>query len=382
MRFDILDLLWNPRRAQRWSTLADESREFAGLADALGFDGIWYGEHHFDVEGTDQCPNPIVLATDLAGRTRRIRIGLAAISLPLWHPMRLAEDLAMLDQLSGGRLDVAFSRGILRGEIVNLNPEADREDEAKSRAIFSENLEIVKRAWTADPFSWEGERYRIPWPGTTWPGKAMEPYHDENGELAGVAVIPQPLQQPMPPLYAVSEHRPGFVAAARQGLGIITAFPTGKVLAGLRRAYFEEAERAGMPAAQRRSVVCKALCVAETDEEARRLAAPAARESFNIIKRVRGIQAWLDEDDDPDDPRLHAMDPFDLMLERDHLMVGSPESVAERLIRLARTQGIDHWILGMGRIRGADRERSVRLFAEEVAPAVRRAAGQTPVPTP
>ena len=74
MRFDILDLLWNPGRSKSWAALADESREFVELADELGFDGIWYGEHHFDAEGTDQCPNPIVLGTDLAARSSRIRI--------------------------------------------------------------------------------------------------------------------------------------------------------------------------------------------------------------------------------------------------------------------------------------------------------------------
>ena len=99
------------------------------------------------------------------------------------------------------------------------------------------------------------------------------------------------------------------------------------------------------------------------------------RELFNFIKAVRGIQVWLDEGEDPEDPRWAEMDPFDILLERDHLMVGSPESVAERMIRFAEDHNVDHWLLSIHRAQGDEQaERTMRLLAEEVAPAVRRAA--------
>jgi alkanesulfonate monooxygenase SsuD/methylene tetrahydromethanopterin reductase-like flavin-dependent oxidoreductase (luciferase family) len=381
MRFDLLHVLSNPGRTRAWKDLVDETRRRAELADELGLDGMWFGEHHFDAPGFDACPNPVMLAADLAGRTTRLRLGLAAVTLTLWHPVRLAEDLAMLDQFSDGRLDVAFSRGILAGEILNLNPEADRSDEGRSRAIFAENLEIVRRAWTTDPFSWHGERYQLPWPGTSWPGDAYASYHDESGHLHGLAIVPQPHQQPMPPLYAVSENTAGFRLAAQQGLGTITAFPTRAVLANMRRAYFEEAERVGLAPAQRRSTLTKSCAIADTDAEARRLVEDNVISLFELIKQVRGLRAWLDEGEDPDDRALSAMNGFDLMLERDHLMVGSPESVTERLIRLHETHGLDHIILSMGRLGGDEGERSLRLLADEVIPAVRRALATTPSTT-
>ncbi|MGH3244330.1 MAG: LLM class flavin-dependent oxidoreductase [Spirillospora sp.] len=376
MRFDLLHVLSDPHRTSPWTALRDETRDVAVLADELGFDGFWLGEHHFDAPGVDACPNPVMLAADLTGRTSRIRLGMAAVTLPLWHPVRLAEDLAMLDHFSDGRLDVAFSRGILPGEIMNLNPDADRSDEERSRAIFAENLEIVKRAWTTDPFSWHGERYRIPWPKLKWAGEAYKPYHGEDGYLEGIAVIPQPFQKPTPPLYAVSENAKGFRLAARQGLGSITAFPTGKVLGTMRDAYFEEAGKVGLAPELRRSAVSRNLCVAETDEEARRLVEDDVNAFFELIKQVRGLRAWLDEGEDPDDPKLNAMNGFDLLLERDHLMVGTPESVTERLIRMSETQGLDHVLLSSGRLPRDAGERCLRLFAEEVAPAVRRAVEQ------
>jgi alkanesulfonate monooxygenase SsuD/methylene tetrahydromethanopterin reductase-like flavin-dependent oxidoreductase (luciferase family) len=374
VRFDLFYTLSNRGNARPWRELVDVARRRAELADELGLDGIWVGEHHFDADGVDQVPNPVMLAADLAARTSRLRLGMAAVTLPLWHPVRLAEDLAMLDQFSDGRVEVAFSRGILPGEILNLNPDADRANEEQSRAIFAENLEIVKRAWTTDPFRWHGERYRIPWPGIKWPGKAYERHHDENGELAALRIIPTPLQ-PLPPLYAVSENEKGFRLAAQQGLGAITAFPTGRVLARMRDAYLEEAERVGLPPEQRRSAISKGCCVADSDAEARRLTERGTIERFELIKRVRGLQAWLDEGEDPDDPRLQAMNGYDLMLERDHLMHGSPASVTARMIRLHETQGIDHFLLGgSGLLDDEAAERSLRLLAEEVVPAVRRAA--------
>jgi alkanesulfonate monooxygenase SsuD/methylene tetrahydromethanopterin reductase-like flavin-dependent oxidoreductase (luciferase family) len=363
MRFDLIHFLPNPGRTRPWGALLDEARARTELADELGFDGLWLGEHHFDAEGTDQLPNPVMLAADLAARTSRIRLGMSAVTLPLWHPIRLAEDLAMLDHFSGGRLDVAFSRGILAGEILNLNADADRGNEAQSRAIFAEHLEIVKRAWTQDPFSWHGERYDVPHPESRWPGKAYKSYHGDDGTLKGLVVLPQPLQAGGPPLWAVTQQEEGFRQAARDGMGVITSHPTGRRLAGLNSAYREE----GGPTAG--AIVVRDVMVAETADAARAAMEPAVTERFELIRRVRGLGAWLDLAEDPEDPRLQAMSGFDILMERDYLMCGTPDEVAERMIRVAREQGIEHWMLSTS----SNDEASLRLLAEEVLPAVRGA---------
>ncbi|UKD57710.1 LLM class flavin-dependent oxidoreductase [Amycolatopsis sp. FU40] len=376
MRFDVFYVLANQGRGRAWSDLLDEVRRRVVLADELGFDGMWLGEHHFDAEGTDQLPNPVLLCADLAARTQQIRLGMAAVSLPLWHPIRLAEDLAMLDHFSGGRVDVAFSRGILAGEIVNLNPDADRANEAQSRAIFDEHLAMVRAAWTQDPFSWQSERYQIPRPKMKWPAKAYESYHDSAGYLAGLAVLPQPVQSPTPPLYAVSQGLEGFRSAARQGLGIITSHSTPRRAQKLGAAYAEVAAQHGGPPSYMPGpcVLVRDTCVAATDAEAREMMEEQVAVRFELIKRVRGLGEWLEEDEDPSDPAFESMKPFDLMMDRDYLLVGSPDTVAERMIRMHRDYGIEHWSLALGRVSDEQLETTLRLLADEVLPAVRKAA--------
>ncbi|TQM32584.1 LLM class flavin-dependent oxidoreductase [Nocardia bhagyanarayanae] len=381
MELDLLYALTNRSGEQSWHDVMLETRRHTQLADRLGFDRIWLGEHHFDVDGTDASPNPIMLATDLAARTERLRFGMAAVSLTLWHPLRVAEDLALLDHFSGGRLDVAFGRGILPIEVMNLNPAANRWNGSDtSREIFDENLAIVRKIWTEDLFSWKGKRYTFPEPGTKFihsPGAPMpEGWVGEDGNLVAFGMTPRPLQQPTPPLFAVTESMEGFLGAARKNLRPITWYPTGKVLTKLFENYRDEvaATTGTMPALGEGCGVLRLCCIAETDAEARRVAEPAIVEFFEFLCRVRGIGVWLDADEDPADPRYREMDPWDLLMERDHLMIGSPESVTERMTRLTETHGIQHWLLQMGApgIAAADVDRSLELFAAEVMPHLRK----------
>jgi alkanesulfonate monooxygenase SsuD/methylene tetrahydromethanopterin reductase-like flavin-dependent oxidoreductase (luciferase family) len=375
MRVDLLHALENTNNRRPWSDVLERARRRFVLADELGVDGIWVGEHHFDHSGVDQSPNPVMLLADLASRTRSVRIGIAAVILPTWHPMRLAEDLAMLDQMTDGRLDVALSRGILQAEIVNLNPEADRADDARSKAIFAERLEFLRAAWTQDPLVWRSDRFEVPTPGTKWPGPAGR-YTDGQGHATGLAVIPRPLQAGGPTLYSVTDTTGGFVAAAQQGLKVITWFPTRGVLDGLNAAYRAELERIGAPLAadQRSCAILRGCLIAETDQEARELLAPEVRQSFDFIKRVRGVKVWLDEGEDPDDPEIAGTDPFDLLVERDHLMVGSPDTVVEMMVRISRERGVSHWVLSPSLGENDEVvERTIRLLAEKVVPRVREA---------
>ncbi|MGV9292534.1 LLM class flavin-dependent oxidoreductase [Amycolatopsis sp. NPDC003676] len=371
MRVDLLHALENKDDARPWHEVLEQARRRFVLADQLGIDGIWIGEHHFDHMGVDQSPNPALLLADLASRTRRIRIGIAAVILPAWHPIRLAEDLAMLDQMTGGRLDVALSRGILRAEIINLNAEADRSDDARSKAIFAERLGLLRAAWAQDPLKWSSERFEFPHPDTKWPGGPSE-YTDENGKATGMAVIPRPHQTGGPPLYSVTDTTGGFVSAAQQGLKTITWFPTRGILNGLNASYQDEAERGGGTPLQKGSAVLRGCLIAPTDAEARELAEPEVTSSFAYIEKVRGIKVWLDEGEDPDDPAIRATPPFDLLFERDHLLVGSPDTVAEKMIQSARANNATHWVLAPSLTENDHCvERTMRLLAEEVLPKVR-----------
>ncbi len=221
MKIDLLYALTNRTGEMSWNDVLQTARHHAQLADELGFDRIWLGEHHFDVDGTDASPNPIQLATDLAARTKSIRFGMAAVSITLWHPIRVAEDLAVLDHCADGRLDVAFGRGILPIEVMNLNPEADRWGGAdNSIEIFDEKYEIVQKLWTEEVFSHEGKRYTLPTPGTKYlhaPGAPdPEGWLDDDGNLVAFSLYPKCYQQPHPPLFAVTETERGFRDAARK----------------------------------------------------------------------------------------------------------------------------------------------------------------------
>jgi alkanesulfonate monooxygenase SsuD/methylene tetrahydromethanopterin reductase-like flavin-dependent oxidoreductase (luciferase family) len=382
MRVDLLYALTNRSGDMSWGEVLTATRQHAVMADKLGFDGIWLGEHHFDTDGTDACANPLMLAADIAARTERIRIGLAAVQLPLWHPVRLAEDLAMLDHFSGGRLEPAFARGIVDFEVMNLNPEADRwsAGPSKSEAIFEENFEIMRRAMTMDPFNHKGERYTFPHPGLKFKaamGAVEHPgYVDENGFMKGFGIVPQPVQKPTPPMYVVTESMSGFMGAARRDTGAITWYPTGKGLKDLFAAYQKElAERHDKQLALgERCAVLRLAFVAKTDEEARRVTESSVVAFAEYVNKVRRANMWLDIDEDPNDPNLAKIPMYDLMMERDHLMIGSPKTVIERMRRLSQTHNVKHWLLQMGfpGIRGPELESSLKLFGEEVLPALRQ----------
>ncbi|MGE2716432.1 LLM class flavin-dependent oxidoreductase [Mycolicibacterium litorale] len=380
MELDILHTLTN-REGKDWHEVMQVARRHVMLADELGYDRVWFGEHHFDTDGTDAIPNPLLLATDLAARTSNIRLGLAAVSLTLWHPVRVAEDLALLDHFSEGRLDIAFGRGILPIEVMTLNPEANRWDgSATSQEIFEENFEIVTGLWTNNQFSHVGKRYTLPVPGTKFiaaPGaKNAVGWTDEDGTLKALGIIPKPFQQPMPPLFAVTESADGFARAAHRGTAPITWYPTGQVLHDLIALYQRERENAtGVKPAYGQDVgVLRIAYVARTDDEARRICEEAIVDFFTFICRVRGIGVFLDAHEDPADPRFaHIDDPWQFLMDRDHLFIGSPESVHDRMARMSESHGIRRWMLHMG-FPGIGHDLvdpSLELFAEEVAPALR-----------
>jgi alkanesulfonate monooxygenase SsuD/methylene tetrahydromethanopterin reductase-like flavin-dependent oxidoreductase (luciferase family) len=371
-----------------WNDVLQATRKHAVMADKLGFDGIWLGEHHFDADGVDACPNPIMLAADIAARTERLRLGLAAIQLPLWHPVRLAEDLSLLDHFSGGRLEPAFARGIVDFEVMNINPEADRWSTGpeKSEAIFEENFQALRAAMTMESFSFQGERYTFPYPnmkykhgfGAVEKRDSMD--HgintpDENGILKGLGIVPQPLQKPTPPMYVVTESMGGFMGAARRDIGAITWYPTGKGLAHLFETYRAEVAKAHghTLALGERCAVLRLAYVAKTDEEARRVTEDAVDGFARFVNYVRRANMWLDIDEAQDDPRFADIPMYDLLMERDHLLIGSPQTVIERMTRLAKTHNVQHWLLQMGfpGIGSAELESSLELFGAEVMPALR-----------
>jgi alkanesulfonate monooxygenase SsuD/methylene tetrahydromethanopterin reductase-like flavin-dependent oxidoreductase (luciferase family) len=194
----------NTRQANQFvADILDE----AVYAEEVGLHSAWIGEHHFSTLGVLSCPD-LVLA-NVAARTKHIRLAPAVTVLPLHHPIRVAEQWATLDLLSGGRVDFAAGRGYDRREYLPFRVSFEDNQE-----IFEEGMEVVRRLWSAEgPISHHGRHY----------------------SFDNVAITPKPVQRPVP-AYVASFSQPSIELAGRLGCGLIVApFAAAMTYGGLRQ---------------------------------------------------------------------------------------------------------------------------------------------------
>ena len=376
MNFGFFSVLDNPDLQLPYSQLLTELSEQTREIEQAGFNCVWLGEHHFGGEGMDCIPNPMMILSHLAAQTTDIRMGLAALIAPQWHPLRIAEDVAMLDQLSGGRVECGVGRGIFVREMTNLNLEADRRNDAKNQRVFAETVEIMKKAWTEDPFTWEGEFYRFPHPGVkdshTWHPRDPR-YRSESGEYVGMSIQPKPYQTPYPPLWNVTDKAEGVVAAAELGLKPMTWLKARKGLREVFGAYQEAATRIkGRPMALgEECALLRTTFVAETMEEARRITEGPVNALTQYVSGVRPRSIYLDPGEELTDED-NAKPWFDFLIENDHLFIGDPEFVAEKIRGLQGEYQLDSLLtlMAMPGLDHKDVMRSIELFATKVIPLV------------
>jgi alkanesulfonate monooxygenase SsuD/methylene tetrahydromethanopterin reductase-like flavin-dependent oxidoreductase (luciferase family) len=294
MRFSIFHNLGAPGRLGEYAQVMDEAREIAQAAVRSGFWSIWYTEHHFGHEGFEITPNPVLMSADIAARTSRIRIGQAANIITFWHPLRLAEDIAMLDQLSGGRIEVGIGRGLYGREALNLNALADPRDEEQNRQLFEETIEIMKKAWTEKFFSHHGKLYEFPRPGVKWqhPLSPATPEYTENGVITKMAVTPQPFQTPHPPLWQVIDSPRSITWAAEHGIQGMFWLPPVSALKERFELYRDAASKAqGREFALGEGVgLVRDVYVADTMEQARAEFEEAVMTSYCWIMHWRGLR--------------------------------------------------------------------------------------------
>lgn len=150
----------------------DHAEELAVLMDRLGYDTLWLAEHHFQREGYECIPNIPLLATHLAGRTERLRFGCGFNIVPIWHPLRLAEDYAMADILTKGRVRLGVGRGYHSRELETLGPAGLDGDEARDR--FEEQVEVLLTALREPSFRHDGRYYQLPPAGVPYRGYELE----------------------------------------------------------------------------------------------------------------------------------------------------------------------------------------------------------------
>src|SRR2546428_4886843 len=140
------------------------------LAARLGYDYWFMTEHHFMPEGPEFSPSPLLTEAAIASQTKRIRFGQMANILPWWHPLRVAEQAAMLDVISGGRLEFGIGRGYQprENETFGRNYGSTIQDQERNRASFEEAYELLMKCWTEDSFAHHGENFSVPPSYTKW----------------------------------------------------------------------------------------------------------------------------------------------------------------------------------------------------------------------
>jgi alkanesulfonate monooxygenase SsuD/methylene tetrahydromethanopterin reductase-like flavin-dependent oxidoreductase (luciferase family) len=318
------------------------------VAERWGLDAVWLAELHFSPTRS-VLSAPMLLAGAIAARTNRIKIGTAVQILPLCHPLQLAEEAATVDHVSQGRLIFGVGRsGFARTYQHYGVPYAE------SRERFAETLEVVKRAWIEDTFTFEGEYFQ---------------FHD-------VCVVPKPYQKPYPPIRVAATSADTFPNIGVQGYDLFAAVRTGTLselapnLAAYRAAYAQ----AGHPG--KGGVFLRVpVYVADTFERA------VADTQDSIISFYRQLGEQLEksaqeagartiEQRDVRGRRLKEIT-FDEAL-RDKVIVGTPAMVVDRLSTISEELGLDGILAELncgGRVPREGVLRSLQLLCEEVMPA-------------
>lgn len=209
----------------------DNAVNLAKHMDELGYYCMWTAEHHFQREGYECFPNLILLGVHLAGITRSLKFGSGFNVVPMWHPIRLAEDFAMADVLTGGRLIFGVGRGYHSREVETFG--APVIDNDANKELFEEQMEIIFKAFNEDSFSHQGKHYTIP---------ADVPYR--GYQLKDVTMVPRPVNMPVEIWQPIASGRTIEYMAAK-GIKAMIAL-TGETLADqLFRTYQEKATAVG-----------------------------------------------------------------------------------------------------------------------------------------
>ncbi len=325
--------------------MLDNLRQQTILAEALGFEAIWLGEHHFGPYSVGDLPNPILLGADLAARTSRIRIGQMANIAPWWHPIRLAEDLAILDNMTRGRLEVGFGRGIWPYEGPQFHPNADPRKDTESRELFQETVEIVREIWTNEYFSYHGNNYSFPVDDTVFshPKFPSNPAWQDGDRVTKLRVTPKPYQKPHPPLWMTVSTDRSVSTAAELGLKACYWQPPALRIRQRMELYAQlRTELEGRPfSLGEDQAVMRSTYVASSMEEARRDAEEGIMSAFIFNDPFRGRQVFTNPDEVLD-PGVNLDWDF---LEPRTLLVGSPENVVEKIQELQEVCYLDYLLV-------------------------------------
>jgi alkanesulfonate monooxygenase SsuD/methylene tetrahydromethanopterin reductase-like flavin-dependent oxidoreductase (luciferase family) len=327
------------------SQVIDDGLEQAVAAEDLGFDTVWLAEHHFSNYGT--IPNPLHFAVKVADRTRTVRIGTAVLVIPFYHALRLAEDIALVDILTGGRLVVGVGRGYQKYEFDRFGRSLD-----DSRTLFTENMEVVHRALTQPSFSFSGAHYDIP---------------ETSLQL-------RPLQQPHPEIWVAASSRDSIDWTVEHDCALIISAGINplELARNVRAIYDASLHRAGRSLADARFGLQRYVYVTDDPADARR-AVEQALYTARIADRYRSATERISNGIADAVPLPNEPSPDDLL---ERLIVGAPEACIEKLQQDVDSFRPTHltFFAGFGSLSQDRILRSMQRLAQDVLPYIRSAA--------
>ena len=317
--------------------------EQAIYAEELGFNSVWLPEHHFNVLGV--LPSPSMALTYIAAKTEKIKLAPATVLLPANHPIRMAEEYALLDLLSDGRAIFSAGRGYDKREY-----DVFEVDFQKSREIFFEQLDIMKKAWTEGKLSYDGEFYKFP----------------------EVEITPKPVQDPYPEMYIASFSRGSLEKAAEMGENVMFApFAASQVYGGIDKAVAEFKQLSEKNGFKGKKAICSYfLNVTESEEE-------TEKTKERMLQYFRGLVPAFPDDISTAPPNIQS---FAKIVERlktvgtedlgeESIIVGDADYVVEALKRV-EASGIEEVIIyfDFGVISHEETLKSMERFAKYVMP--------------
>ena len=369
-------------REDLYQRMLSEIGEQARLCDDLGYDSISFTEHHFHIEGFELSNNPIMLDLFVAMQTKRIRVGQLGIVLPAHNPLRVAEDIAMLDHMSGGRANAGFARGYQRRwvdvmaqqlhDIHGATPGQHDEIDLANRQAFEEHFQIIKKAWTEEMLEFEGKYWSIPPDGTPWDLQATRMWGsgvDTQGIVRQIGVVPKPLQKPHPPLFQPFASSDNTIRwCARENVTAILPPMYESLQNRLYDVYQEEASGIGRKLEPGEGLgVLRDVVVADSDEEALELWANGPAFCLASWFAPFGFDKVLREPGRETSPT-----PQELM-DNGMILVGTPDTVTRQMETLVKQTPV-RWLFAWtynGLVPHDRLMRSLELFATKVLPRFR-----------
>ena len=311
-RYGVLQFFSWPGRRVPLATVYERALNRIDIMDETGYDCVWLAEHHFNDYSV--CPSVHLMGMHVAGRTKNIRIGTAVTLASFYHPLRIAEEVALLDVLSGGRVNWGAGRGFDQTEFRAFNVPIE-----ESYPRFRESVQIVLEAWRNERITWHGDYYDF----------------DE------IEVLPKPHQQPTPPFWVAAGSPDAFDWAGEQGYSILMGpHAQHREVAEQREGYLRQLERHGHSTEGRTLPLARLIAVAETDAEAEEIARRGAQwtvGSYGSGSKKGAERASKAPPRDPD------QDPVERYL-NNVVIHGSASKVADTINELRETISLDYLI--------------------------------------